>query len=279
MVKKPFFSFLLFIIPFISNSQDTTSKIKISEINLQTGILFYNDKYGSVNEFIALSPGTSLLKTDFSNYSKYSYQGVRSSNYYNLNVGLQLKKHPNSILRMGISHMQVQNIKGFLRLEERTPYDTLTSSQTGNQTFVDSIDNNWYTMYYTSNQLRLNASLLFYSESQSRWTVYGGFGVSLGMSFKSQTKISYTENLTTSNAEYDPISKSQKEEFRSKTIYNVSVFIPLGIDFRLGKKTGLFNRIHTYFEIKPAYTISSIPGVKTFSTFEFMYGLGLRYTL
>jgi hypothetical protein len=49
-------------------------------------------------------------------------------------------------------------------------------------------------MDYSSNQLRLDASLIFRTNADARWSAFAGVGINAGVSLNSNTTIYYHEN-------------------------------------------------------------------------------------
>src|SRR5690606_33840629 len=134
------------------------------------------------------------------------------------------------------------------------PYDTLTSSQTGQVVYIDSVYTQNYSMDYVSEQLRLDGSVIFRTNPEGRWSLYAGIGFTVGLSVNATTEIYYSKygrietrypNGQTSHSYqyYYPGSYiSKTETFRNKTNFSVSPYIPMGVDFRIGKKREFWKR-------------------------------------
>ena len=192
----------------------------------------------------------------------------------------------NPLLRVGISYISGTTLTGGLFDEVRKPYDTLTSSQTGQTVYIDSINTKNYSMSYTSEQLRLDGSLIFRTNPESRWSIFTGMGITAGVSFNANTNIYYNSNgkaearyangNSFSSYGYSSSANIKTEKFRNKTNIGLSIYIPLGIDFRIGKKREFWKRTHLFYELRPGINVTSIPELRPITTASVQHGLGLR---
>ncbi len=127
----------------------TQAQLSFEGIYLQNGA-FYGAGKGSVSDFQTLAPQSVLLQQDLSVYHAYpvmnfTFPGQSQS----LSVGLKMAKLPNATLRLGLMHTNQQNalaIGG--SFTETFRIDTLTSSQTGDQFFIDSFSTHSYNANY-----------------------------------------------------------------------------------------------------------------------------------
>ena len=158
-------------------------------------------------------------------------------------------------------------------------YDTLTSSQTGAQTVLTHDTLYRYSMTNLSKQLRLDAALIFRTNESARWSLYAGVGASLGYTIESTTRIDYTiENVDRPKDKENTIASSQLEIFENKNYLTSSIYAPLGIDFRIGKKREFWKHLHLTYELKPSINFVAIPEIKTVTVVGMVSTGGLRYT-
>jgi hypothetical protein len=135
-------------------------------------------------------------------------------------------------------------------------------------------------MDYRSQQLRIESSLIYRTNAEKRWSVYAGIGASLGLSYNAQTHISYSTtdyfsgNYANNSGSYD----YGFEHFRNKTNISTSVFVPMGVDFRIGKNKEFWKRLHLYYEMKPALSFLSVPELRTFTSVNMINSFGLKVT-
>jgi hypothetical protein len=137
-------------------------------------------------------------------------------------------------------------------------------------------------MSYSAQQLRLESSVIIRTNPAKRWSIYAGAGMSFGVSYKAETYINYFAYSSNSayNANYDYASnvQSSSEHFRNKMSISTSLFVPMGIDFRIGKKREFWKRLHLYYEMKPSLTVTSIPELRTSTQVNMINTLGLKIT-
>ena len=125
------------------------AQISINEIYLQSGSFFGQNK-GSLADFQTLAPGSSILQQDLSAYQTYPQMFFNlPGQSQSLSVGLGLGKMPNATLRLGLMHTSQNNaLATGGSYTETFRVDTLTSSQSGEQYFVDSFSTHSFNANY-----------------------------------------------------------------------------------------------------------------------------------
>jgi len=284
---------------YSSQAQEGSKNLRISEFHLQNGMGINSMQSLPLADFQSLAPNSILLQNDLSgfNFNAYGiYSGyfnygpgmfignriANTSDYQSIQLGITFKDNSNPLWRIGISHGSTSNLSSGFSRDVATRFDTLTSSQTGEQFFVDSIQTANYLIQYSSEQLRLETSLIYRTNPEKRWSVYAGIGGSFGFSYNAETYISYNSSSYISgmsstsytNSDY----KNETEHFSNKSNISASIFVPMGIDFRMGKTREFWKRLHLYYEMKPSVIFTSIPELRTFTTVNLMSSLGLRVT-
>lgn len=264
-----------------SNAQEKTPRVRISEFHLQTGFQYYPAATSSLEDFRKLAPNSILLKEDLPSYNSFGYYNGRG-NFSSVQLGLTFKNHPNALLRVGISNMGVSGLQNSYSKQDYFPYDTLTSSATGEQTFIDSVSSQSYFMNHSSRQIRLDAALIFRTDASARWSLFAGIGASLGVNYNATTYISYYTNNYINNQNgnsynYGYNNGSEKtESFTTKNYLTTTAYIPMGVDFRIGKNQAFWKRLHLYYEIKPSISMTQIPALRTMTTVNMTQALGLK---
>jgi hypothetical protein len=266
-------------------AQDEVKSIRISEFHFQNGIGFNSGQHFGLADYKILAPSSELLTNDFSTFQGNEYfifNGPTSSSYQTIQLGLTFKSNPNPLWRIGISHIALGDIsKGFSK-STIVPYDTLTSSQTGQQYFLDSTYSENYNTRYSAQQLRLETSLIYRTDPSKRWSVYTGLGASFGISYNAQTVIEYTSynNASTMNEYYTTTEQGKNivEYFQNKMNFSTAIFIPMGVDFRMGKNREFWKRLHLYYEMKPSITYTAIPELKRITTVNLINSFGIKVT-
>ena len=268
------------------------SRIHLSDIFLQTGLSGSINQSESINSMNVLAPKSEILQ---------SFTGANSSTndfiygatvFSSIQLGLSFRNKAksdyktNPLLRIGIMYVSNNSVSARSNAENRQPFDTLTSSQTNQSIYVDSMTGRNYSIEYTSEQIRLDASLLFRSNQAARWSVMAGIGASYGISVNANTRVSYSkygrEEFIYSNGD---IRKFEKErEFRSETFNNkmnsgYSFYVPMGVDFRIGKNREFWKHAHLFYELRPGIDINVIPELRTYRSMNIQQGIGLRVAL
>jgi hypothetical protein len=262
------------------------AQISINEIYLQSGAFFGQTK-GSLGDFQTLAPGSSILQQDLSAYQSspiYSFNLPGQSQ--TLSLGLKLAKLPNATLRLGLMHTGQRNALSVGGTYKETfRVDTLTSSQSGEQFFIDSFSTHSYYANYTQEQLRLDASLIFRYKADKRWSFFGGIGANFGLSYNAATTIhhrvspygDYFGYGFFNDIMFNDFGTHETETFENKGGFGLGVYAPLGIDFQVGKKREFWKPMHLYMELRPGFNVNQIAGLgTTFSAGNFS-NVGLRF--
>ena len=275
-------------------SSTTLPKIKVIDFYLQNGIFTTGSMIATLEDFEKLAPHSTLLKKDFSGFSSTNKKSLDQNSCFGVMIGLHfLNKEKtiyrsNPVLKLGVSFFSGSSFYFKLNKEDRRPFDTLTSSITNDAIYIDSVTNYSYKMKYSSEQIRLDGALVFSTNPDARWSLYSGVGVTVGISINTNTDIIYSIDRRTesSNATYNIYEfrhrknndQDKEETFRNKTNVAFSAYIPLGIDFRIGKKREFWKRLHLFYEMRPGINITTIPELGTFSSSLIQHSLGLKVT-
>ena len=261
-----------------------SQNIKINEFHVSSGTASMNMPEGSLEDFKILAPNSVILTKDFSlfnqsNWSPLGYRyGMNQSSMYSVQLGLQCAKMPKATFRVGITHLSNYGLLtagGGYSIS--APFDTLTSSQTGQQTILDTSYTKSYDLNYSNQQLRLDGAVIFRMFPDKRWSLHAGLGASFGYSYRANTNIRYSEYSSTSYiSSYSGSYTSEQETFKNKNSLGASLYIPLGIDFGIGKKRSFWMPFHLYLETRPSLNINSISNLGTSFIPGMSSALGLR---
>ena len=205
-----------------------------------------------------------------------------TSSFQSLQVGLSLPKCQGT-LRLGISNFSNQLMSAYGSYYESHVVDTLISSQNGSMTFVDSTISRNVFGNYNNQQIRIDAAYVWEMNAGERWAFSAGAGLSFGLSYQSQTSLHYTE-FTNSYQGYGSYTGNQTTTHESETYKNpmnwgANIYVPLGINFRLGTKRAFWKPWMIYSELRPQLSFNSIPN----SGVKFSPGIGstsgIRYNI
>ncbi len=265
----------------------TVKSMSINDVYIQTGFFMEPSSNIDLDDFRALAPRSKLLENDLSDFSSpYDYYMMDGNMTFTVLLGFQFidkeKKvyKANPLLRVGFSYSSGTYFAETIFKEDRKPYDTLVSTQTGETFYRDSVTDQYYNMYYQAEQLRLNCSLIYRTNPAARWSFYGGVGLSAGVSMNAYTTIYYdrssfidASSYSSSNSGYGDYAQ---ERFENKNNFGFSAFVPLGVDYRIGKKSEFLRMMHLFYELNPAINVTSIPELRTYTNAVFLQAFGLR---
>lgn len=286
-------------INLLLGQQDLTGKtkrVKLTDFTLLSGSLIEGSLPGTYGDFQTLAPNSQLLKlgADWQSASSFDVFGDSRNAMLAVLVGLDFKDKDlnayktNPHLRLGITYISSTGLEGELFNEVSAITDTLVSAQTGQTFYTSTVKTDHYRMQYTSQQVRLDASLLFRTNPEARWSLFAGVGLSVGVSMNASTEISFYQSERTEfdvptggSATYTNTmfrNNSVEETFRNKTGVGLMPYVPMGIDFRLGKEREFWKRLHLFYEIRPGINVQSIPELRTVAHPALQQGMGLRVT-
>ncbi|MGI9191226.1 MAG: hypothetical protein ACR2IL_03825 [Chitinophagaceae bacterium] len=278
MLRKTSLCLALLVSTQLLNAQ---SKVKVSEFSVSTGSFMQESPISQFADWQRMAPGSSLLPTlskDLSSFDQMNSE-INGGNVWSANLGLQfsdragMRYNRNPLLRIGIQYQGATVLSQSFRKETTYAHDTLTSSQTGEQTYVDSIQIDHYDINYRQKRLMLDASLIFRTKSQSRWGLFAGIGMSLGASFRNQTELNYSmykgtngiipiHNMAFHNM-FGNNNDKRHEHFANTASFAGALYIPLGASFRLSNKHEFWNKISLTLETRPGLYWSGIPELTT----------------
>jgi hypothetical protein len=271
-------------------------RIKINEYSIQTGLFGGSPAISTLADFNILAPNSVLLNSnlipDPATYYPYYYQRGPNS-MFSAMLGFQFsdkqKTHYNKNiqLRVGVTYFNNSVLSGGLYNSERVPFDTLTSSQTGSLTFIDSIITKGLNMNYSSEQLRLDGTLIIRTNPDARFSLYSGIGLSAGFSFNAKTTIRYITNYQIVHRDPNGYTEHKKsfsgdseyEVITNKNNFGFSAYIPLGINLKLGHKTEFWKKVNLFYEIRPSINVTYIPELRTVTNSFVHFGGGFRILL
>lgn len=288
MKKNLIFSILLFAwVPFFG-------QIKITQLHINRGnhLTFFSPNM-AINSFNDMAPNSSILDKDFSAFSQNSFLPIFPNSYSNimtndasfnsLQLGLKLPKHPSGTLRIGLSTVRNNLLNTRGSLTQSFVVDTFISVQNGSMIFADSIVYQNYYGNYSNQQMRIDAAYIWEKEAGNRWIFTAGFGLSLGLSYQSNTQLSYREQINSyviNNTNQGVSSYSnQNESYSNSMTWGSTAYCPLGIGLKLGTKRAFWIPWVIYTELRPFFSINSIP----YHSLHFSPGIGtasgIRYTI
>lgn len=297
---KSIIALSLLFVAFTVNAQESKKlrRINVNEFYLYAGSSNIWNDYGTLEDFKALAPQSTLLKNDFSGFNTGSAQHYTNTSMFSTMIGIQFRDkekkqyRSNPQLRTGIAYFNNSNMSRWFSTNERIPIDTLVSAKTGQTAYIDSVHSENYGMHYSSQQLCLDLSLLFRTDPEARWSLYAGIGMIAGISINSITEVYYRNSYSidsyfetgsepfggrNSHSGYDHSrSEHGSEIFQNKNNTIFGAYLPLGVDFRIGQNRDFWKRIHLFYEARPSINMTSIPELRTFTNASIFHGIGIK---
>lgn len=299
-MRKLFFSFILVTVTVLAFGQVQNStvvkRIKINEYSIQTGLFGGSPANSSLADFYILAPNSVLLNSNLipepNTYYPHHYAS-RPNTMFSAMLGFQFsdkqktKYNKNIQLRVGITYSHNSVLSGGLFNTERKTFDTLTSSQTGASTYLDSVITKSLNMNYSSEQLRLDGALIFSTNTDARFSLFSGIGLTAGFSFNSKTTIKYNTHYQIENRVPNDYTRhidsfsgsSETEVISNKNNFGFSAYIPLGVNVKLGYKTEFWKKVNLFYEIRPSINITYIPELRTVTNSFVHFGGGFKILL
>ena len=278
-------SVFILMLPFLYMAQEDEKKISITDVYLMSGSNYMSTNIENVSVFQQMAPNSSILAQDMSQFESMPFfpkMGTSPNKSSSLLLGLSFAEKPHQSLRLGFNHsMGTYALTNYSRTTF-TPYDTLTSSQTGEQIFIDSMSTTSINGTAFSEYLGLEGSLLFRSSNEARWSFFGGVGLSLRFCFNNRVNVTESTYEGVSGeysySNYNYGNNWKTENFKGYGYLSTSIFFPLGIDLRIGKNRDFWKIAHLFMELRPNLTIASIPDYTTVISPSMVGNFGLRIT-
>ena len=267
----------LILIVFCTQAQAQTKDSisrnwRIVEASVSFGTTNRLDQELSKNDFQCYHP-------TFNNENPFlhGFQMLPSSTLA-LNLGVKKKGKP-AMFRLGVLYQGMGPFGTFYSHSESTgAYDTLTSSATGQTFYVDSTRHETYMMDIRNENLGLDVAVT-YSTNYKRLNFFAGIGLNALFSINSRTFIGHTIERTYGQENSMISLQIEGEVFKNKSAFSTSIYIPIGIDFTLGKKRPLLAKTSLHAEFRPALYMQQMPDSKFRSSVSRTALFGLKYSI
>lgn len=239
-----------------------------------------------------LAPGSELMKRDISGFVRSDYGDAFGGAMLTGSLGLRRTdlSDPSGangpLLRFGFNYSSAILLGSTWSRSLSARFDTLTSSATGEQVFVDTVYREYLSGRYEAQRMQLDASILYFTKTNTRVKLYGGAGASAGFTMQPNTRIFYSVNTNdisdpVANGLYDydgfRLNNTVKQEwFDNRSSWTAALYVPLGFDFCLGKQRPFWKMLHLQYELRPGLAMLSVPEIRTYTHVFLQQGLTLR---
>lgn len=280
----------LFLAAFsqLKGQETEGSSSVINEFYFHIGVSNERGIQGTLQDFHDLAPNSQILnRSDLNDYSPETNYSSTSENSSLFSVMLAMPVNKNKfspIFRVGLTYFTSTNYGHRLKKETETPLDTLISTQTGNEYPVSSIQNEAIYMDFITEQIRLESSLIFRTNPEARWSLYAGFGISVGAIVNSRTKIRYNtrewQEMIKEDGNKQRITNwtsdwTEENHGHDNIMMGATAFVPMGLNLRLGKEKEFWNLTSLFYEFRPGVNMT-FADFDTYSTRLFQHNFGIR---
>lgn len=281
----------------LANAQTDEAPIKpinLADVSFQAGLMIQPSDNTNLSTFKQLAPESEILQNDFSSYNSSLLGGSIGHSIFSCLLGIQFRNNKtkqyreNIKLRIGLSYTSFSLLNTSLTKEDRFTHDTLVSSQTGQTYFSDSITFRTLALDNYVEQIAIDASIIVNTSPEKRWQLFTGIGINAGFTISSVTSINYfkfsrsetdlnSENYSGSTFQSEAPT-SINETFRNNNSFSAIAYIPIGVNFRVGKNNELLRKLHVYWELRPSILYNNIPDLFSLTRGAFSQSLGVRYS-
>jgi len=273
------------------NGQDSmTHQLNINSLYLHTGLYRLADHQMYAPNFRILAPESEILKNNQDGYSKgkmYSFNAYSVPNVISIQLGFNPRNRRTKRVqeriefRAGLSCYFSNGFSFYINKFEKHRYDSV---QTGNRMlYYDSAKAQSINVNYFFKMLKADLSFLVKSKQNRRWSGYAGVGISAGISINNGILIRHrtVNSIYFNNYEEKRVTPetNESEYFRIKDNYSITAYLPAGIDFRIGKESPFWQRLHLFLEARPGINFQIVPEVITSISPCIQTSLGLRVKL
>ncbi len=279
----------------LSAQNITYAQIKMSSISVSIGTTGGSNNNVDAKTILSYFP-TSKYNTGFTHDSmtKSSDYNYNESNYnrggsFKISASFLLNQHQSKSqeIRIGIMNHEYykSNYESYFRAYR---IDTLTSSQTGQQLFIDSIITKGRSFDLQVSNIVFDISYIVHSNQEKRLSGYTGVGFRQNVAL-SNTFTSYLYENSNSNNYFGGYFNSsyyygfnrEIETLKSnkKISYNLTqIYIPLGYQWRLSKRNYYLKHFYLYTEYTPSINFETVAGVKaTYLNIGGFSGLKIKF--
>lgn len=221
----------------------------------------------------------------------HGYMGL-SNVGINLNLGMKVRNNETNeyykspVLRAGFQFYSISTINSYGRIKESHRVDTLSSTSSNSSIFIDSVEDRSLYVSKQAELINVDFSLIFRTDTSKLWSLFGGAGFSTGVSINSYTRVNVRDhshyeyrgdyNAQGSQSYYGLSSWGGREErHHNKMNFMANVYLPLGVDVRLGQQTAFWRRLHLFYEFRPGLSVLTVPEIGTITGVSITHGVGL----
>lgn len=183
------------------------------------------------------------------------------------------------VLGSGVGYSANQN---WYKMES-FPLDTLTSSQTGNQIYIDSTTSHYKGRSFNSSELIVGITQRFQTNPNRRVSLHFGINAMLGFSVNEQIT-TYSYESTSVYPYFDGYYTDEQSDYQQQTVASAPsvrsllVQVPLELSIRPWLRKEALSSLSVGVSVRPSLKYVSVLGEKN-TSYGNWYGLLLRYSI
>lgn len=278
---------LLLFLVFIYGISMASNRGLLCKDSLKPKKIVFNLSYGfNINHPSILTGSEREILTQTKNTfnsSSHHYNTKFTSPFISLGIEKR-NKNCGSKTKIGLMYARIYHGIYNENDETITRIDTFKSSKSNETIFVDSVWQVRNQLYFYSKMLLLNYEIIKERLLTKHLSVFGGLGLTGGISLKTQTEILQTENLYNEykfkNEQYgyvrNSVAKTNVQIYKTERSSIMGVGIPLGVYRTINSNKKFFNRLAVYVELKPVINLCFNANYPTFIKLNTFIGLGIK---
>jgi hypothetical protein len=256
---------ILLLLNFTSQAQSKVKRLSLKELNIGLGKTAEYARFLHEDGFIKMTPSSNLINyisvEPLGSYFAYInvIHQVRANNIV-AGVGLQyVKKNGqayklNPIWRIGVNNASNYQLHNYWFKETKYRIDSFINSTNNQLMYKDSVYKKALTGNFYFNNFTIENAINFRTNPNKRISAYGGMGFNVGITYNRKVALNYSESISIEllRAEEKLADQlnAQSESFKLKNGTSVTIFLPVGIDYRLSKTQKHLKHTYLFYEFR-----------------------------
>lgn len=274
------------------SSEKFFDRLTFHDLFYSSGVSYRTVPSEGISDFQKLAPQSALLKNDITGFSAVMDDtfGSQAQVSFGLTLSLDPKqgnvRRGQSRFRLALHTSNGTLLGARYATETTTTIDTLTGTNPSLYVIIDSVYSRNYTMSYDTRSIGLDLAFIRTTNPEKRWSVWSGAGIMIGAIIQPNARIRYDETAYTEsqaqaasqiNYRKTYYGETTNEQFRTKSSWMTTVYVPFGLDFRIGKKRVFWMPFHLYYEFRPMLHFQGVPELGTIIAVNQSIHGGIRY--
>jgi hypothetical protein len=235
------------------------------------------------------------LHPNLNGYTKGDYFSIDGGAEFSIAAGFRfLKKGKSSyndraVLRFSLNYSSNDYLSNSYYYSNSVRFDTLNGSTAS--VFLDSVYHYNYNFSFEIRQVGVEASLMYNTNPEKLFGLYGGFSFGQYFSTLNTVNASYSRYAiimqSNSSGGQNTVYSNQGFTFtndtnhyyvvlEAKNSFSTRIGIPVGVTFKLAKTKKVLKNIQFFLETRPGLDVTAVSGYRTWVRPRFSAGTGVR---